>query len=174
MPSLDVFERDIRRIFRFFNRKANDDQIDMYYDKLKFIPNEAWDDIIDTITDNQKAMPTPRDFKDRWEEWRGGHKDKSVNEFGETYCHECNGHGFYPFWYIPDDMFGKHADWENPLHIYEAVSRCPRCENWKRTLNCGCIMKTKAELTEMGYRLEEPDCLKVKLTIIPMDDDIPF
>jgi len=128
MDSQD-FYLGIKTLSEWFNKKLTDTQQDIIFKSVKFIPQKAWDDIIEIYTKRSKPLPsnfpTPEDIVSKWYIWRNENPELVRKSFDPAECDECHGRGllWYRFKYEPLDG------------VYEESVRCADCGNWKRHFN---------------------------------------
>ena len=144
MLSKDLFATGLRKIASAKGNKSElgVDRIQVYYDRLRHIPTEAWDDIVDSSIDRSKGFPTPGELADLFGNWLAGHPDKaSKREEQDKECPFCNNQGFYDVFYIPNmvrqwaylnrpDMTPSEM-WENKRFIYQGLINCGNCRTKK-------------------------------------------
>jgi len=141
---LENFYNGIKTLNDWFNKKLSTVQEDIILKSVKFIPNKAWDDIIERYTKRLKPLPsnfpTPEEFISAWHIWRNENPDLVRKSFTPTQCDECYGRGlfWFKFYYEPLQK------------VYEKSVRCSLCENWKQHFNqfCKIPFKTRQELLE--------------------------
>ena len=119
-------EKAIIDIFQFFRYQKNptDIQIDAWYKKISFIPEEAVDWIVNSITDLDR-LPTnlPKEIIKQWYSYRKAHPEKTVPE-QTMFCEDCLGHGTHMF---------KKLDHRYPEPMYVSyVVMCEACNNWEK------------------------------------------
>jgi len=143
MDSQD-FYNGIKTLYDWFNKQLTDTQEDIIYHTIKFIPDKAWNDIVERYTKKFKPMPsqfpTPEDIVSQWYVWRKENPEFIQKSFEPTECDECYGKGlvWYKYLYEPLQM------------VYEGSVRCSQCDNWKQHFNhhCKIPFKTREQLKQ--------------------------
>jgi len=169
MPGLD-FITVIQKLGTWFNKKLNDDQLDMWYEKLHHIPIVALKDIIDQLTSSEKYMPTIDHINILWSQWKYDHPKLVANEYEEQACNECEGTGVITCWYVPEDIKGYIVDGKPHTGYGRKEMACALCENWKRQFPIKGEGRpknfwTKDQIQAQGWQLSNPD---------KQLDEIPF
>jgi hypothetical protein len=169
MLSKDLFATGLRKIAsaKGIKSELGVDRIQVYYDRLRHIPAEAWDDIVDSSIDRSKGFPTPGELADLFGNWLAAHPDKaSSREEESTKCPFCHNKGFYDVLYIPTfvrqwaylnrpDMATSDL-WKNKRFIYQGVVNCGNC----RTRKFGKpVAMTYQDLLESKYIRLKPESL---------------
>jgi len=160
---LSSFYVDMEKMKKWFNKKLSPEQEDQWFSKIKFIPNEAWPDIVNAITDNSKYFPTPDTVKECWRDWRQVHSNRIAPETEKTWCDECGAEGCFLVWYLPKKAELKKylvngSQFEN---YYHKIVPCSMCENWKRVFPIRGSARpgqfyTKERILSNGWLLEDP------------------
>jgi len=143
---LTDFEKNTRTLTTWFKRRLNDEQLDVMYQKLKYIPAPAYKDIVESLVEDSKFFPTIIEIKNRYQGWRFQHPEQ-VRDYEQTYCPDCHSKGFI---------------WVKALDIrvgrrYEFVYLCGACQNWKAHAHGKAIpMKHRASLERDGFEIIHP------------------
>ena len=127
----ESFIKNTSRLSDWFGKRLNEGQADIMFNALRYIPGEAYGDIVKSIIEQYK--PTPGYFpdinaiKNKHFEWRREHPEKVFRE-PEASCVDCHGKGF--LWATKRQENGA----DRPPLVYTYVYRCGACSNWKRHL----------------------------------------
>ena len=137
------FTNCMNRLLAFFGKRLTDQQLDIYYTKLRFVADEAFEEICDELIENTKPnpsyLPSIQSFREAWVEWLDRHPDKYAREYEETWCPECGGRGYFEVEYRSRRVKGFSESQTAPARDsggeawYDTIVPCGRCENWKRT-----------------------------------------
>jgi len=149
MDSQDFYS-GIKTLGDWFNKKLTDTQTDIVFKSVKFIPDKAWNDIVERYTKKSKPIPsnfpTPDEIVKAWYIWRNENPELIRKSFDPVECEECHGRGLLwcKFLYEPLNQ------------IYEESVRCASCGNWKKHFNnqCKIPFKSRQELIEDPIVLE--------------------
>lgn len=116
------FETQLATLATVFGRNIKENQISILYERLKFIPNEAWIDICEQAIDEWDTWP--RNFikviKGMWFGWQKDHRATGEIEFQD--CAYCVNTGCldYDYWYKERERW------------MEASCFCGHCNNYLR------------------------------------------
>lgn len=130
----------------WFNKKVSEEQSAAWYDRVKQIPDEAFQKIVDTVCDNAKYFPTPQDVRNMYEEWLSSHPEKR-SLHNESSCDDCSGAGDIRV-LIKEGHFTR-----------DTRFRCKACKNWEGSLGTWMPLKYRSELEHMA-----------KYTVLPNDE----
>lgn len=163
------FIEHMRKLSTWFSGTLRDGQFDLYWQKLKFIPEKAFEEIIDGLIETNSPnsrMPAPDAIKAEWRAWQQANPERTVADVQQTDCDHCQGLGSIDFEYIPDSLaklaydregLSKEDLWDRPGYIYRSAGRCPHCENWKLFFsNPNFPFVTQDNILEKGWRLLDP------------------
>ena len=160
-----TFYADMERLKKWFNKKLLPEQEDQWFDKIKFIPAEAWPDIVDNLTSNSKFFPTPDVVKEAWREWLQAHPESMAKEMDRTWCDECEGEGIFSIWYqdyvVPKTQIPPGKDPDRYIFWFRTFVPCGSCANWKRQFPTKGASRpkrfyTKLDILSKGWRLTDP------------------
>lgn len=135
------FDETIKVIFSYFGKKwPARNQVELWFEKVKAIPEEALIRITQHITD-QDRLPSNigNAFHAGCEIWR---KEKPENPIlVSKLCNYCDGTGL---------LYGVKKQNNYP---YQYVFRCGHCENWQGKLGGFAPRATISELIQNGYEV---------------------
>lgn len=144
MPSLKNLKTGLDRLARWYNKKPFDaDQMEMWFDILGHVPNEAWWEIINSCIENEKFMPTPGALKDAWSTWIGKRPEKRVSLYEKKPCSFCDGTGILIYL----------IDQQGISLPYSYAARCGHCQNWRGEYGERIPLKTVNEIESEGNSL---------------------
>jgi hypothetical protein len=110
----------IKNLCSYYERKAipTESARDLWYAKIRNIPDESAQWIVNRIQDTQEAFPRnlPAMIWGMYREWLDSHPDKQARQ-QRVKCPDCNGDGY---------VFVITIDKESNPHEY--VFRCPVCD----------------------------------------------
>jgi len=141
------FEKEIRKLAKWYKKSLSDDQFDILFQRIGHIPIEALNDIVETLIDNKKYFPTPDEIKKEWYNWRRLNPDKSTDEVHDE-CPHCHGKGYLI--YTPNTLGNKQYP-----GLYEYQARCGHCENWRNSCPKEMVMLT-VDQAESGIIFGKP------------------
>lgn len=162
---LTHFYADMERLKAWFNKKLSSEQEDQWFEKIHFIPSEAWVDIVDTLTSSAKFFPTPDIVKDAWRDWLQSHPESMARETERTWCDECEGEGIFSIWYqdyvVSKDQIPPGKDPNKYISWFRTFVPCGQCSNWKRQFPTKGSSRpkrfyTKLDILSKGWRLTDP------------------
>ena len=146
----------LKRLTKWFNKKDfTEDQIAIWYDKIKYIPGRVLLQIVDQVIDTSKFMPTPNEIKILFSEYKIKEPGKFISDDrNEEDCEYCNGSGMIIAWKVTQAC------------PYEYAIACGHCYNWRRVFPTrpsgppAFIMPPKRmridDILREGYVLEDP------------------
>jgi hypothetical protein len=147
----ESFSNGLERLKTWFQKtNLSEDHYFIIYNQIKFIPDVAWDEIIDKCIEENKPQPsnfpTISDLKKAWYAWRRDNPDKSAKSREPQPCEECYGKGV--IWY--------HRD--NPQYIDSKIEHfviCPRCTNWRLSFSStdGLPVRSREQLEIQGLEV---------------------
>jgi hypothetical protein len=118
----EVFEQGISNLVKWFKKKLDNEQVDVYFNRLDYIPNIAFLDIVKGLINNTKPnpslFPTINDLKSGWWKWQQDNPDM-VKKPKKVDCNECAGSGW--LWFKPPA--------EEGCYPYEYIIGCENCHN---------------------------------------------
>ncbi len=123
----DYFTSQIKRLADYFGMKITKAQLNVYYDQLYYIEQDALRLIVDRIMGDRKPFksnfPIISEFGPLYESLSSF--DKPVSEFIEEPCEECDRIGltFYKYWHHKHGL------------VYTSCAACPKCNNWRKHFN---------------------------------------
>lgn len=84
-----VMMNNLNQIWPGINNKS---RLKKYFQYLEKLPEKAWDEISDTLMDNHRTMPLPKDFQEAATAWKRANNyfvgnDKEQQE--SIYCQKC-------------------------------------------------------------------------------------
>jgi len=143
--NLENFDSNTKRLTNWFNRNFKEAQLGILYSQIKYIPDLAYEDIVNAIIEEAKYFPTIVDIKNKFYQWRRDHPDKAISH-QRTHCKDCLGEGLL---HIHVSIHG---------HIYVQVARCIACDNWRQHFAADSPVSfyRRSELEAMGITVE-PD-----------------
>ena len=159
------FYSDLGRLKKWFNKKLSPEQETEWFEKINFSPNEAWSDIVDSLTDSSKFFPTPDAVKDAWRGWLQAHPESMTKETERTWCDECEGEGIFSIWYqdyvVPKSQIPPGKDPDRYISWFRTFVPCGNCANWKRQFPTKGHSRpkrfyTKLDILSKGWRLTDP------------------
>lgn len=116
------FENNIVILTAWFNKPLDEKQLNIYFQKIKHIPNRAYKTIcekfIETLKPTPSKFPTPKDFMDEFLVWKS-ENPKAIIARTKTDCKDCNSTGF--LWI---------KIYSTPNLSTTCCFRCASCENW--------------------------------------------
>ena len=160
-----TFYVDMERLKSWFNKKLTPEQEDQWFDKIGYIPPEAWPDIVDAITTGSKFFPTPDMVKTAWRDWLYSHPESLAKETVRSWCDECEGEGIFSIWYqdymCPKNQIPAGKDPNKFISWFRGFVACGECSNWKRQFSTKGSARPKRFYTRMdilgkGWRLTDP------------------
>jgi len=90
----EKFFLNISKLERYFNLKLSPEKYQTYLKRLRYIPDAAFDKIVDCIYDNEKYFPKISDFK-KYLKTANAPKEEENSEIKvNPDCHHCNDTGF--------------------------------------------------------------------------------
>lgn len=151
-----------------YSKMPDKEQIDLWYEDVKFIPAIAVDWIFDNMRRADDGLPRnfPKAFIANWYAYRKAHPEKITS--GLEFCDDCLGHGIHLF----------RIQGEVP---YTYIARCGHCRNWVKEFGSlsetggtgvgkyfgpyitPVLTKTRRQIIEAGYEylpLEDPKAIK--------------
>jgi len=144
MPKKESFESLFETLCNRFGKPYKADLADIYFRRLKDIPDEAMKNITESIIDNEKYFPTPGTIKNAWYIWLQQRPYKRQYS-AKTECQSCGGQGYYIYRKYDHDI-GK---W------YEHLARCAYCQNWKGVLGDAVPAAKRVDLESEGCIIVE-------------------
>ena len=150
MPERNVFYSGMRKLEKWFKKTLDDDQMEMWLDKVRNIPTEPFNKIIDELIDQGRPnsfLPTPEDMRKKWFNWLAINPER-VHKAKE-FCPECDSTGALEYWlWKTGSIYGYHCG-------------CAKCENWRNVFptqgkNIPKLM-TRQEIIAIGGSLDDPD-----------------
>lgn len=146
-----IFYIGIRDLCEWFNKKLTGNQADLWFQELKYIPDEAFHDAVQKSKDNESYMPKPVYFKKAFAQYRRDHPEMFTLEESKirTDCMECDGNGYIWAWH---DVNKKgNPEW-NRIEL-----ACGACGNWRRSLPPNrSKFFNKQEILDAGMILIDP------------------
>ena len=130
----------------YCKKNLTSEQSDIYYDRLKNIPNVVFSEAVISIinsTSPSSFLPKPKDILQFWWNWKREHY-QDIAIYPRTYCSECNGEGIIEYVH---HVSGSYVD--------VRVARCASCENWRGKTGTFVPSLTKRELKEKGFKIIE-------------------
>ncbi|UCE07464.1 MAG: hypothetical protein JSW07_05365 [bacterium] len=122
---LECFEKNIKKLGTWFDRKLNHDQLDILYQETKNIPDSAFDEITKRMIETQRRFPTIQDIKLASIDWKKRNLNKMTMEQIRTDCEQCHGRGFLWFQRV-EATIGSTSEY---------CCRCGDCQNWFGQIN---------------------------------------
>lgn len=118
---------------------------DIWFQKISFIPNGVFHELVDQITDTEKFMPTPNQVKLAYGDYKKIHPEKFIrHEQDIEDCDYCLSTGYIEAW----RMWGQYS--------YCYVIPCGHCENWKRFFPSKATPMSVREIEQSGFTLIDP------------------
>ena len=133
------FGDQMKRLKSWFKAKLDPEQDRLIFERISFIPDEAWVDICQQIMDQNRPgsyFPAPREFIALWNDWARVNPEK-IKLPDRTPCRYCDGTGRIPVEYVPKwirqnaHAAGQALNLEDLAIWYEADQPCAGCDNWK-------------------------------------------
>ena len=120
------FATTVMELYNYFrySKLPSTQQIDLWHDDVKFIPDVALGWIFDKLK-REDSIPRnlPKAFISQWYSYRKANPDKTITDY--EYCEDCFGNGIHMFKVVPKFK----GDFP-----YTYVARCAQCDNWKKKL----------------------------------------
>jgi hypothetical protein len=172
----ETFEKNMKNLAEWFGRKLKEKQLEIWFERVSFMPDEAFDEIVDTIIDRMRTFPTPQQVKDLWLDWRRAHPEKLTTRHERSFCSECSGKGYIEVWYRSEKLRYVVVDGQARPIWYSKLLPCAKCENWKSFFGGGGKSRpnrlwTKSEIEAAGMALEQPDLKRYSNMIAEKDLD---
>ena len=116
------FLKNMNRLTSWFRRPPlNEEQMDIWFDRVQEIPDRIFLLFLDQIIDTAKYMPTPAEVIKLFGEYKVTHPDEFlVSDTQAEFCQACHGTGVIKAWRI----YGQYS--------YEYALACAHCQNWRR------------------------------------------
>lgn len=162
----EKFNDQISNLANWCNKKVSNAQLDFYWNEVKNIPDDPFEEIIKSIirsTAPGRLLPSPNDILKQWSQWLAVHPQHKAQEHPVTWCDECAGEGCFLVWYLPKEAELKNyllngKQFENYYHKYLP---CSMCQNWKRVFPTRGELRprvfyTKDRILQTGWLLEDP------------------
>ena len=125
-----------------------------WFTRLKFIPSEPWEVIIDGLYETAKMPPTIGEIKQAYFDWLRENPDREHKPSKEPqYCPDCCGRGVFDV-RVPDPMYGRRGALEHWC--------CSACENWRRMHPGG---ETGVDSDKRRYRLKFARLIEIDVPI---------
>ena len=176
------FYADMGRMKKWFNKKMTPEQEDEWFEKIRFIPSEAWSDIVDSLTSSAKFFPTPDVVKEAWRDWLQAHPESMAREKDRPWCDECEGEGLFSIWYqdyvVPKIQIPPGKDPNNYISWFRSFVPCGECSNWKRHFPTKGHSRpkrfyTRLDILSKGWRLTDPAFDNSNKLKTPAERDLP-
>jgi len=114
-----IFENGMDRLTKWYCKKLDVDQRDMWFELIGHIPDGPFQEIINLCITGEKFFPTPQAIKDMYQFWLQANPSQAYKGQKE-FCNECNSTGRLNFW-----MRDNQGQW------YDWTCGCSKCGNWK-------------------------------------------
>jgi len=140
------FTIEMGELTQYCKKNLTDQQKDIYFERLKSIPNKVFSEAVNSIIDATSPssfLPKPKDLLQFWWDWKREHV-QDIAMYPRTHCPECDGDGFIE--YI-DHISGGYVD--------VRLVRCAKCNNWRGKIGTFVPAMTKIELREKGFSIVE-------------------
>jgi hypothetical protein len=121
----------------WFNKSEKAVNVEMWFDRVKEIPDEAFPSIVNQICDSAKYFPTPQDVRNLFEDWLASHPEKQTVHH-RTWCDDCGGTGALRV-RIKEKHFTR-----------DSMYRCRACKNWEGSLGTWIPLKYRSELEHLS------------------------
>ena len=131
--TLSEFMAGFDRLTKWFGKKNADPA--MWYERVRYIPNEAWMEVLDGVIDSAKFFPTPQDVKNAYSTWQVANPER-MDHRHETWCGECGGIGSL-------EALEYHTGLKR---TYTVVFRCHSCRNWEGKLGTAIPLATRQQI----------------------------
>jgi len=131
----ETFRLHFDRLLKWFNKSDKNVSLDLWFDRVKSIPDEAFPAIVDTLCDTSKFFPTPQDVRNMFEEWRSSNPEKQAVRH-RTWCEDCGGTGAIR-------IRKKEGSFTR-----ETFYRCRACKNWEGSIGLWVPAKYLSEVSE--------------------------
>jgi len=170
---LTHFDSMITRVFKYFNRKVPDSQqLNLWFNKVKFIPKTAIPYIYEFITDKADSLPSniPQKLKTGWGCYLRDNPRMIARVHEKTPCNDCSGKGIIRYRQL-DELYGKPA---------ETTCICGGCHNWKRHFDDkeGFAVFTRRQLENQGCAIwpysDYPAVTSKKALVDSVGMEMPF
>lgn len=178
---LNSFYEHIKRLKKWYNKNLSPEQENEWFEKIQFIPSEAWGDIVDSLTSSSKFFPTPDVVKEAWRDWLQSHPESMAKESVRTWCDECEGEGIFSIWYqdyvVPKSQIPPGKDPNNYISWFRTFVPCGECSNWKRQFPTKGHSRpkrfyTRLDILSKGWRLTDPAFDKEDKLETPAERDL--
>ena len=144
----EIFTQGISSLAKWFKKKLDTEQVDVYYNRLDYIPNIAFLDIAQDLIDNTKPnpslFPTINELKAGWWKWQLDNPSM-IEKREKVECPECFDSGW--LWFKAEDPKTK--------IVNQFMVGCEACKN--RKVDIGITRKvplsTRAKLEAKGYQV---------------------
>jgi hypothetical protein len=121
----DEFRVGINQWCFNWDKDVDGDRQLFFYEKVKFIPLEAWKVIVEDAMLSLRTFPKIKDIFTLWSTWRESNAERLIPDAPpETHCEYCDGIGLLEYEF-KDEKYG----W------YKASQPCGYCQNWKRHIS---------------------------------------
>lgn len=106
----------------------NKSRLRKYFKHIEMLPEEAWDEIADSLMDNFRTIPLPKDFHEAAVSWKRANNFKLESDDSEQnyfYCNQCLDSGFLFIKVKPSEptifVFCDCNSGSKNLHVYDEM-----------------------------------------------------
>jgi len=148
MIALENYEKSLKRLESWFKKTLTEDQAEILYSQVMFIPGEPFEAITNKIIEskapNPGNFPTSKEIKFEWYIWKKDNPHKVVVDHEETDCDDCYGTGF--LWFRQTVLVTNLKT--------EHCCRCAMCKNWKPDIHADLMpVYSREYLESLGLEL---------------------
>lgn len=146
-----VFNKGLIELATLLNKNIQEEELPIFYAKLKFIPDEAWPYLIEKAADHWDSWPRNfvKGIKFFWYDWQRGRKAK-VDFQDCEYCYKTGVLDYHPVSDPPQSCFCGHCN--NYLRHVTSLEFTDNATN-KRYRHS---RLTVQEITEHGWKWDAP------------------
>jgi len=160
--SPELFQEKLELMCKWFKKSMDEDQAQILYERIRFIPDEAFREIVDQMIETMKYFPLINDFKMAWRDWISQNPTKIIDpdQLIQEECSECGGTGMLDVWvHPPESVYKGEKLW------YSIPFPCGFCNNWKRIFTTKKTFK-RADIIKLcekkGWEVSFEDPYRVK------------
>lgn len=125
--NLDLFQKKLELMCRRWRQKIDENQASILYERIRFIPDEPFNEIVEQMIEEMRYFPLIGDFKRAWDEWLISHPERVMNEPEEVYeCSICDGSGVIGVRIYTGIKYHGKPIW------YDHAFPCGYCKNFRR------------------------------------------
>lgn len=132
----EIFDVHFLKLMKWFSKTDRQVNLELWFDRIKEIPDEAFPIIVNQLCDSAKYFPTPQEVRNMFEDWRAGHPEKQAVHH-RTWCDDCGGTGAIRV-RIQERYFTR-----------DTLYRCRACRNWEGSLGTWIPAKYRSEVEHL-------------------------